>query len=89
MTPSEAKALAQDKRAARQRRAGRIRKGVAAATLSLFVAFFSTIYVQMASGNDPSLAPAPAKVVQAQSTTATSTATATAPTPAPVTTQQS
>jgi hypothetical protein len=64
-----------------------IRRIVAACAVAVFIAVFSTIYVQMASGNDPQLA------ANGRST-ATSTATASSdPTagaaPAPVTTQQS
>jgi hypothetical protein len=87
--------------AARRRRVLRIRQAVAAAALSVFIALFSTVYVQMAAGKDPVLA--------AQGTTAGTTGSAasgtstsaetgsaddgvpteTATEPAPVTTTQS
>ena len=52
---SHPKALALAKRTERRRRTRRIRQGVTAGTITLFVAFFSTIYVQMAAGHDPAL----------------------------------
>ncbi|MDP9136335.1 MAG: hypothetical protein M3N56_16080 [Actinomycetota bacterium] len=39
-----------------QRRIARIRRTVAAVAVSAFIALFSTIYVQLATGNDPVLA---------------------------------
>ena len=50
---------------AMRRRIARIRRTVAALAVSAFIALFSTIYVQLATGNDPVLA----------STTATTTTT--------------
>jgi Na+/H+ antiporter NhaD/arsenite permease-like protein len=109
MTPTRAttdpQALARAKREAKRRRTNRIRKSVAAATLTLFVAFFSTIYAQMASGNDPSLSSTTKKTATAVatssrkakatsssssgSTTTTSSSGSTSSSPSPVTTQQS
>jgi hypothetical protein len=90
--PINPKALAQAKRAERRRRTRRIRQGVAAGTITLFVALLSTIYVQMAGGNDPALAVSSARPAVVSTTTATSSSTgstsSSAP-PAPVTTQQS
>jgi hypothetical protein len=58
--------------AARRRRIQTIRRSVAGTAVAVFVALFSTIYIQMASGDDPALA---------SSTKATSTAVASTPTP--------
>jgi hypothetical protein len=43
------------KLAARRRRIHRIRVSVAAVGAALFIALFSTIYIQMAAGRDPVL----------------------------------
>ena len=43
------------KLAARRRRIHRIRMTVAAVAAALFIAVFSTVYVQMAAGRDPAL----------------------------------
>jgi hypothetical protein len=73
-TPTErARAL----RARRRSRILHIRRRVAAASLAAFIALFSTIYIQMASGNDPALA---TKTTKAKATTTHA---------APTTTQQS
>ena len=47
---------------ARRRRIHRIRTRVAAVAAALFIAAFSTIYVQLASGRDPALLAAAAQV---------------------------
>jgi Na+/H+ antiporter NhaD/arsenite permease-like protein len=65
---TDPQALARARREAKRRRTNRIRKSVAAATLTLFVAFFSTIYAQMASGNDPSLSSTTKKTATAVAT---------------------
>ncbi len=57
---------------ARRRRVQRIRRTVSAAAVSVFIALFSTIYVQMAAGNDPALS---------ASTNAAATTSTTTPTP--------
>jgi cytoskeletal protein RodZ len=49
-------AVAQERLAARRRRLSRIRRAVAGAAVAVFLAAFSTIYVQMATGHDPALA---------------------------------
>jgi uncharacterized membrane protein SpoIIM required for sporulation len=41
---------------AQRRRIASIRRAVAALAVAAFIALFATIYVQMASGNDPALA---------------------------------
>jgi hypothetical protein len=46
---------AQIARVRRRARIGRIRQTVAVLSLTLFIAMFSTIYVQMAAGRDPVL----------------------------------
>ena len=79
--------------AARQARIARIRKRVVTALVAVFIAAFSTIYVQMASGHDPALRTATkAKSTSVAATTSSSSSTqSTAPAvqPAPVTTRQS
>ena len=51
----EGKALAKAKRERMRRRAGRIRRTIAAGATALFVAAFLGVYVQLASGHDPAL----------------------------------
>lgn len=51
MTPWQARRVLE----ARRRRIARIRKTVATLSIVIFVALFSTIYVQMATGRDPVL----------------------------------
>ncbi len=68
---------------AMRRRTTRIRRVVATLTVSAFVALFSTIYVQMATGNDPVLAST------TTTTAATTTSTTADPERAAVTTAQS
>jgi hypothetical protein len=41
--------------AARRARVARIRNAVAAAAVTLFIALFATLYIQMAAGKDPAL----------------------------------
>jgi hypothetical protein len=59
---------------ARRRRVTAIRQSVLATAVAVFVAAFSTMYVQMASGNDPALG---SSVVHVASTAADSSATPT------------
>jgi hypothetical protein len=68
----EGKALAKAKRDRMRRRAGRIRRTIAASSAALFVAAFLGVYVQLASGNDPALVAASKR----SSTSALSAATA-------------
>ncbi len=56
---------------ARRLRVQRIRRTVSAAAVCVFIALFSTIYVQMAAGNDPALS-ASATTAATTSTTTTS-----------------
>jgi hypothetical protein len=73
--------------AARRRRIHTIRVRVAAGAVALFLALFSGLYVQMASGHDPALAKASStQVVPATSSTPTGT---TSTDPSPMTTQAS
>ena len=60
------------KLAARRRRMQRIRVTVAAVAAALFIALFSTIYVQMATGNDPALAATSSQTAQVSTTSTTS-----------------
>lgn len=53
--PTDPRALGRRKLAARRLRTHRIRVGVAAAAVSTFIALFSGLYVQLASGHDPAL----------------------------------
>jgi hypothetical protein len=65
-----------------RRRIVLIRRRVAAVAVAVFIALFATIYVQMASGNDPALG--------STKTTSTSQSTpSTTTTPSPMTTRQS
>jgi hypothetical protein len=87
---------AQLARTRRRARIVRIRQSVAALSLTLFIAMFSTIYVQMAAGRDPVLskqaATGSASTTTSSSNDTTSSATdagATADQPASVTTSQS
>lgn len=59
---------------ARRARVRRLRVRVAAGATALFLALFSGLYVQMATGHDPALGTSSAQVA-----TTTSTATTTAP----------
>jgi len=72
-----------------QRRVLRIRRTVVAAAVAVFIAVFSTIYVQMASGNDPALGSASATTTESTSTTSTTSSATTTDEPAAVTTGQS
>ena len=53
--PVDPRELGRRKLAARRLRTHRIRVAVAAAAASTFIALFSGLYVQMASGHDPAL----------------------------------
>jgi hypothetical protein len=85
-------------RAQRRARILRIRKRVAAASVIVFLALFSTIYVQMALGHDPALgsqkshstkAKARASTGSAQSATQQQETESQQSTPSAVTTSQS
>jgi hypothetical protein len=73
-----------------QRRAGilRIRKRVAAVSVIVFLALFSTIYVQMAFGHDPALGSQKSQSTKAKAQVQTQTQTQQS-TPSAVTTSQS
>jgi hypothetical protein len=58
--------------AARRRRIHRIRVRVAAGAAALFLALFSGLYVQMASGRDPALNTTSAQVAPATTSSSTS-----------------
>lgn len=66
---------------ARRLRVQRIRRAVSAAAVVVFIALFSTIYVQMAAGNDPALSRSTATAATSSATTTTGST--------PVTTAQS
>ena len=61
--------------AARRRRIHTIRVRVAAGAVALFLALFSGLYVQMASGNDPALAKATTAQVSPSASATTSSGT--------------
>ena len=64
--------------AARRARVRRIRGRIAAAATALFLALFSGLYVQMATGNDPALGAESAQVATAtQATTSSSSSSST------------
>jgi hypothetical protein len=87
MTPKD---LAREKIAARRRRTTRIRNAVTATAIASFIAIFSVIYVQMASGNDPALGSSVTnRKVAIAKAASTSTDDPPAPSPTPMTTQQS
>jgi hypothetical protein len=101
---ADARRLGRQKLAARRKRTSQIRTTVAGAAVTVFVASFSTIYVQLASGNDPALTSSKATsatsaTVVGKSTTAAtrtpavtstpSTAASSPAAPAAVTTHQS
>jgi len=67
MTPTPHPALA-----ARRARVRRIRGRVAAGATALFLALFSVLYVQMATGNDPALGAESAQVAATSSDTTSS-----------------
>ena len=72
----DARELARAKRDALARRARRIRRSVAAATVAMFVAVFLVVYVQLASGHDPALVANAEKRAAAASRTASKRAAA-------------
>jgi uncharacterized membrane protein YgcG len=61
----DARTLAQSKREAMHRRARQIRRSVAALAVALFTAAFLAVYVQLASGNDPTLSKRPTSATTA------------------------
>jgi cytoskeletal protein RodZ len=56
MTPSESRRLAREHASRKRERIHRIRVRVATLTVTLFIAVFAVIYVQMVQGHDPALA---------------------------------
>jgi hypothetical protein len=54
---------------ARRLRVQRIRRTVSAAAVGVFIALFSTIYVQMAAGKDPALSGSTATAAASTATT--------------------
>src|SRR3954453_12142877 len=102
-TREEGLAIAAQRKAARGRRTGRIRKAVAVVAVSAFIGPFAFIYSQMAAGKDPALAATQAVASNASSslsqrtssaastssTTSGSTSSGSSSSPAAVTTQQS
>jgi hypothetical protein len=75
-------------RAQRRARILRIRKRVAAVSVIVFLALFSTIYVQMAFGHDPALGSQKSQSTKAKAQVQTQTQTQQS-TPSAVTTSQS
>jgi hypothetical protein len=103
LTPAQLQARAKGRRRLEEmrRRAHRIRVWVSCVAVAVFVAMFSTIYIQMAENADPALASATTKTATSSTTqsaatrraaaasAAAATASASTSSPAPVTTQQS
>ena len=87
MTPNPStpdhKQLARQRREARVLRTRKIRRGVAAGAVTLFVAFFSTIYAQMNAGHSTAATTSTSTAPSSQSASSSSS------TPTVVTTQQS
>jgi hypothetical protein len=56
---------------ARRLRIRQIRRTVVAAAVTVFIALFATVYIQMASGNDPALGASvtPAAITETATTT--------------------
>ena len=75
--------------AARHARVRRIRGRIAAAATALFLALFSGLYVQMATGNDPALGAESAQVVTATTSSDDTTPSSTEQDSAPMTTSAS
>ena len=75
--------------AARRARVRRIRGRIAAAATALFLALFSGLYVQMASGNDPALGAESTQVAAATTSSDDTTPSSTEQDSAPMTTSAS
>jgi hypothetical protein len=73
---TDARRLVRARLAAKRQRARRIRQTVLAFSVAVFVAMFATIYVQLASGNDPALSASSKKAAVSSTTTAGSSAAA-------------
>ena len=86
---------AADTRAARRRRIVLIRRTVLAISLAMFIALFSGLYVQMATGRDPVLGSSQAAISTGSTKSSSSTssddssASSSSSTPSAVTTSQS
>jgi hypothetical protein len=90
-TPEDRKAEGRRRLAAARRRTRALRRRVAAGAAAVFMALFATVYVQMASGNDPVLTAFSARsgVAVVATTKQTTATTSSSSVPAPVTTSQS
>jgi len=86
--PADSRELGRRRLAERRRRIHRIRARVAAAAAATFLALFSGLYVQMASGHDPALGASATSDSSTPMTTQTTTTT-TQSTPQSMTTRQS
>jgi len=73
---TDTRRLVRARLAAKRRRARRIRQIVLAFSVAVFVAMFATIYVQLASGNDPALSASSKKAAVSSTTTGGSSAAA-------------
>jgi hypothetical protein len=87
--PADARELGRRRLAERRRRIHRIRARVAAAAAATFLAVFSGLYVQMASGHDPALGASATTGSSTAMTTESQTTTTTQSTPQSMTTRQS
>jgi hypothetical protein len=68
---TDTRRLVRARLAVKRRRTRRIRQAVLGVSIAVFVAMFATIYVQLASGNDPALS-ASSKAAQVTAVTKTS-----------------
>jgi hypothetical protein len=87
--PKDPRAVAAERLDERRARVNRIRKRVTAGAVALFIVMFGGLYVQLSSGNDPSLASQAATSTNSTSGTASTQSTAATSTPSAVTTGQS
>jgi hypothetical protein len=90
----DTRALVRQRLAAKRRRTRRIRRAVVALSVAIFLALFATIYVQLASGNDPGVSASSASrpvatSSQAVTSSANTGSTGSSAAPAAVTTSQS
>ena len=70
---SERKLLANQRLAARKRQVAQIRKWVAGVAVSIFIAVWVMLFVQLVAGHDPAIASSSTTTTQTQSTPSTST----------------
>jgi hypothetical protein len=97
MPPSpEARRMARERAAQRRRHIRQIRRTVVVVSVTVFIALFSTIYIQLAAGRDPALTTGKQSTAWSSTTTAAASTTSSSGTspqstgqPSAVTTGQS